>query len=140
MPPVGYRSAAKMVPVPAEEITPLGRTRTEWLLAARAQFVNQASVSFRISPPLAVDARTGMKTRKLGTVFVLLAAMPWLIGCETVRDSPNPQFQKQVQRAQECRQIQAKLVGDHPVTPERAEEIAKTMTPTGCAARLPGYY
>jgi hypothetical protein len=93
-----------------------------------------------LRPPLAVDARTGMKTRKLGTVFVLLAAMPWLIGCETVRDSPNPQFEKQVQRAQECRQIQAKLVGDHPVTPERAEEIAKTMTPTGCAARLPGYY
>ena len=90
-----------------------------------------------LRPPLAVDARTGMKTRKLGTVFVLLAAMP---GCETVRDSPNPQFEKQVQRAQECRQIQAKLVGDHPVTPERAEEIAKTMTPTGCAARLPGYY
>ena len=93
-----------------------------------------------LRPPLAVDARTGMKTRKLGTVFVLLAAMPWLIGCETVRDSPNPQFEKQVQRAQECRQIQAKLVGDRPVTPERAEEIAKTMTPTGCAARLPGYY
>ena len=90
-----------------------------------------------LRPPLAVDARTGMKTRKLGTVFVLLAAMPWLIGCETVRDSPNPQFEKQVQRAQECRQIQAKLVGDHPVTPERAEEIAKTMTPTGCAARTP---
>ena len=52
---------------------------------------NQASVSFSgLRPPLAVDARTGMKTRKLGTVFVLLAAMPWLIGCETVRDSPNP--------------------------------------------------
>jgi len=81
-----------------------------------------------------------MKTRKLGIVFVLLAVMPWPIGCETVRNSPNPQFEKQVQRAQECRQMQAKLVGDQPVTPERAEEIAKTMTPTGCAARLPGYY
>ena len=51
----GY-GAAKMVPVPAEEIAPLGRigyansTRTEWLLAAHAQFVNQASVSFRTSP------------------------------------------------------------------------------------------
>ncbi|MGA7183364.1 MAG: hypothetical protein WBY67_08675, partial [Pseudolabrys sp.] len=104
------------------------------------QFVNQASVSFKTRPPLAVDARTGMKTRKLGSVFVLLAPIPWLIGCETVRDSSNPQFEKQVQRAQGCRQIQAKLVGDRPVTPERAEEIAKTMTPTGCAARLPGYY
>ena len=146
MPPVGYRSAAKMVPVPAEEIAPLGRigyansTRTEWLLAARAQLLTKPVLVLGLRPPLAVDARTGMKTRKLGTVFVLLAAMPWLIGCETVRDSPNPQFAKQVQRAQECRQIQAKLVGDHPVTPERAEEIAKTMTPTGCAARLPGYY
>ena len=114
--------------------------RGHFVLAARAQFVNQASVSFKTRPPLAVDARTGMKTRKLGSVFVLLAPIPWLIGCETVRDSSNPQFEKQVQRAQECRQIQAKLVGDRPVTPERAEEIAKTMTSTGCAARLPGYY
>jgi hypothetical protein len=111
-----------------------------FVLAALAQFVNQASVSFRASPAACVDARTGMKTRKLGTMFVLLAPIPWLIGCETVRDSSNPQFEKQVQRAQECRQIQAKLVGDQPVTPARAEEIAKAMTPTGCAARLPGYY
>jgi len=81
-----------------------------------------------------------MAPPKLGTVFVLLVAMPWLIGCVTVRDSANPQFEKQVQRAEECRQLQAKLVGNQPVTPERAEEIAKTMTPTGCAARLPGYY
>jgi hypothetical protein len=89
-----------------------------------------------------VDAGyTGMKTRKLGTICALLAATPWLIGCETSRgDSPNPQFQKQVQRAQECRQLQAKLVGDQPLTPERAAEITKAMNPTGCAARLPGYY
>ena len=146
MPPVGYRSAAKMVPVPAEEIAPLGGsgTRTQRGQSGSSRRVRNLFTKpvlvLGLRPPLAVDARTGMKTRKLGTVFVLLAAMPWLIGCETVRDSPNPQFEKQVQRAQECRQIQAKLVGDHPVTPERAEEIAKTMTPTGCAARLPGYY
>jgi hypothetical protein len=81
-----------------------------------------------------------MKPQKLGTVFVLLAAMPWLITCEAVRDTPNPQFEKQVQRAQQCRQIQTKLVGEQPITPERAKEIAQTMIPTGCAARLPGYF
>ena len=82
-----------------------------------------------------------MKTRKLGTICALLAATPWLIGCETTsRESPSPQFQKQVQRAQECRALQDKLVGDQPLTPERAAEISKTMSPTGCAARLPGYY
>ena len=80
-----------------------------------------------------------MKTRKLGTLCVMLAATPWMIGCETAQDSPNPQFEKQVQRAQECRQLQAKLVGDQPLTPERAAEITKIMNPTGCAARLPGY-
>ena len=68
------------------------------------------------------------ETRKLGTICALLAATPWLLGCETSRgDRPNPQFQKQVQRAQECRQLQAKLVGDQPLTPERAAEITKTM-------------
>ena len=84
-----------------------------------------------------------MKTRKLGTVVALLAATPWLIGCETTStsgDSPSPQFQKQLARAQECRQLQDKLVGGQPVTSERAAEIVKTMSPTGCAARLPGYY
>jgi hypothetical protein len=133
------------VPVPAEEMRRWGRsgTRTQRGPGSSRRvrdLLTKPVLVLGLRPPLAVDARTGMKTRKLGTVFVLLAAMPWLIGCETVRDSPNPQFEKQVQRAQECRQIQAKLVGDHPVTPERAEEIAKTMTPTGCAARLPGYY
>jgi hypothetical protein len=84
-----------------------------------------------------------MKTRKLGAVCALLAATPWLIGCETTSTSaegPSPQFQKQLARAQECRQLQDKLVGGQPITSERAAEIAKTMSPTGCAARLPGYY
>ena len=83
------------------------------------------------------DGGTGLKARKLGTICALLAATPWLLGCETSRgDTPNPQFLKQVQRAQECRQLQDKLVGDQPLTPERAAEITKTMNPTGCAARL----
>jgi hypothetical protein len=86
-----------------------------------------------------------MKMRKIWAVCALLAATPWLIGCETIStstsaESPSPQFQKQLARAQECRQLQDKLVGGQPVTSERAAEIAKTMSPTGCAARLPGYY
>ena len=85
-----------------------------------------------------MPAGTRMKTRKLGTICALLAATPGLLGCQTSRgDSPNPQFQKQVQRAQECRTLQDKLVGDQPLTPERAAEIAKTMSSTGCAAQLP---
>jgi hypothetical protein len=82
---------------------------------------------------------TGMNARKLGIICALLAATPNLIGCESSRDSPDRQFQKQVKRAQECRQLQDKLVGDQPLTPERAEEIAKTMDRAGCTARLPAH-
>jgi len=89
---------------------------------------------------------TGMNARKLGiicavlaAICALLAATPNLIGCESSRDSPDRQFQKQVKRAQECRQLQDKLVGDQPLTPERAEEIAKTMDRAGCTARLPAH-
>jgi hypothetical protein len=67
----------------------------------------------------------------------LLAAMPNLGGCESSRSQDDYQFQKQVKRAQECRQLQDKLVGDQPLTPERREEIANTMEGTGCTARLP---
>src|SRR5262249_28657102 len=79
---------------------------------------------------------TGMNARELGIVCVLLAAMSNLAGCETSQ-SQDYQFQKQVKRAQECRQLQDKLVGDQPLTPERDEEIAYTMKGTGCTARLP---
>jgi hypothetical protein len=75
-----------------------------------------------------------MNARKLGTICALLAAT---LGCESSRDSPDRQFQKQVKRAQECRQLQDKLVGDQPLTPARAEEITKTMDRSGCTARLP---
>jgi hypothetical protein len=61
---------------------------------------------------------TGMNARKLGTICALLAATPNLIGCESSRDSPDRQFQKQVKRAQECRELQEKLVGDQALTPE----------------------
>ena len=80
---------------------------------------------------------TGMNARELGIICALLAAMANLVGCESSR-SPDAQFQKQVKRAQECRQLQDKLVGDH-LTPARAEEIAKTMDRSGCTARLPAH-
>jgi len=82
---------------------------------------------------------TGMKARKLGAICALLAATPNLIGCESSRDSPDRQFQKQVKRAQECRELQDKLVGNQPLTAERAEEITKTMDRTGCTAQLPAH-
>ena len=79
-----------------------------------------------------------MNARELGIMCALLAAMPNLIGCESSR-SQDYQFEKQVRRAQECRQLQDKLVGDQPLTPARAEEIAKTMDRSGCTARLPAH-
>ena len=78
-----------------------------------------------------------MNARELGIICALLAAMPNLGGCESSRSQDDYQFQKQVKRAQECRQLQDKLVGDQPLTPERREEIANTMEGTGCTARLP---
>jgi hypothetical protein len=77
-----------------------------------------------------------MNARELGIICVLLAALPYLAGCESSQ-SQDYQFQKQVTRAQECRQLQDKLVGDQPLTPERGEEIANTMKGSGCTARLP---
>ena len=67
-----------------------------------------------------------MNARELGIICALLAAMPNLVGCESSR-SQDYQFEKQVKRAKECRQLQDKLVGDQPLTPERGEEIANTM-------------
>ena len=79
-----------------------------------------------------------MNAREVGIICALLAAMANLVGCESSR-SPDAQFQKQVKRAQECRQLQDKLIGDQPLTPERGEEIAKTMNRSGCTARLPAH-
>jgi hypothetical protein len=77
-----------------------------------------------------------MNARMLGIIRALLAAMANLVGCESSR-TQDYQFEKQVKRAQECRQLQDKLVGDQPLTPERSEEITKTMAGAGCTARLP---
>ena len=77
-----------------------------------------------------------MNARELGIICVLLGAMPNLAGCESSL-SQDFQFEKQVKRAQECRQLQDKLVGDQPLTPERREEIVNTMKDFGCTARLP---
>ena len=76
-----------------------------------------------------------MNARMLG-ICALLAAMPNLVGCESAR-SQDYQFEKQVKRAQECRQLQDKLVGDQPLTPERSEEITNIMAGAGCRAWLP---
>jgi hypothetical protein len=77
-----------------------------------------------------------MNARMLGITCALLAAMPNLVACESSR-SQDYQFEKQVKRAQECRQLQDKLVGDQPLTPERSEEITNTMARAGCRAWLP---
>ena len=77
-----------------------------------------------------------MNMRELGIICVLLAAMPDLAGCESSL-SQDYQFEKQVKRAQECRQLQDKLVREQPLTPERREEIANTMNGFECTARLP---
>jgi hypothetical protein len=77
-----------------------------------------------------------MNARELGIICVLLAVMPNLAGCESSL-SQDYQFEKQVKRAKECRQLQDKLVGEQPLTPERSEEIANTMTEFECTARLP---
>ena len=77
-----------------------------------------------------------MSARELGITCALLAAMPNLAGCESAR-SQDYQFEKQVRRAQECRQFQEKLVGDQPLTPRRSEKIANAMEAAGCTARFP---
>ena len=77
-----------------------------------------------------------MNARMLGINCALLAAMPNLIGCEGSR-SQGYQFEKQVKRAQECHELQDKLVGHQAPTPERGEEIANIMAGAGCTARPP---
>ena len=76
-----------------------------------------------------------MNARKLGIICASLAAMPNLVGCESSR-SQDYQFEKQVKRAQECRQLQDKLVGDQPLTPESA--VKRSPTPWREPDVLPG--
>ena len=72
--------------------------------------------------------------RELGIICVLLAAMPNLAGCESSW-SKDPQFEKQVKRAQECCQLQEKLVQ---ASQSGGEEITKSMKAIGCTAQAPG--
>ena len=72
--------------------------------------------------------------RELGIICVLLAAMPNLAGCESSW-SKDPQFEKQVKRAQECRQLQEKLAQ---ASQAGGEEITKSMKAIGCTAPAPG--
>jgi hypothetical protein len=83
-----------------------------------------------------------MNARMLGIICALLAAMPNLIGCESSR-SQDSQFEKQVKRAQECRQLQDKLVGDQPLTespiPWREPNVlpgSRPLMPVPCAFPL----
>jgi len=48
----------------------------------------------------------------------------------------NEQFQRQVKRAHECREMQDKLVGKQALTAERVDEITKIMDQAGCTAHL----
>jgi hypothetical protein len=69
--------------------------------------------------------------RELGIICLLLIA---LAGCESSW-SKDPQFQKQVRRAQECRELQQKLAQ---ASEAGREEIAKSMKAVGCTAPAPG--
>jgi hypothetical protein len=75
--------------------------------------------------------------RRLGSAIALVAATSDLTGCGTSRDSTDKQFQRQVERAKECRQMQSNLIGNQALTPERADEIAKAMNQAGCTAHFP---
>jgi hypothetical protein len=79
-----------------------------------------------------------MNTGRLCRALVLLAAIASLAGCAITHGASDGQFQRQVKRAQECRQLQDRLVGDQPLTPERAEEITEAMSAAGCSTRLSG--
>ena len=68
--------------------------------------------------------------RELGIISVLLVA---LTGCESSW-SKDPQFQKQVKRAQECRELQQKL---GQASDAGREEIIKSMKAVGCTAPAP---
>jgi hypothetical protein len=73
----------------------------------------------------------------LSSALVLVAATSSLIGCATSHDGADKQFQRQVERAGECRQMQSYLIGNQPLTPERADEIAEAMNQAGCTAHFP---
>ena len=77
-----------------------------------------------------------MNMGRLCRALVLLSAIASLAGCAGTHDSADGQFQRQVKRAQECRQMQDRLVGGQPLTPERVDEITEAMSAAGCTTRL----
>ena len=48
----------------------------------------------------------------------------------------SEQFQRQVKRAHECREMQDKLVGKQALTAERVHEITRSLDQAGCTAHL----
>ena len=77
-----------------------------------------------------------MNMGRLCRALIFLAAIASLAGCAGTRDNADGQFQRQVKRAQECRQLQDRLVDGQPLTPERAGEIIEAMSAAGCSTRL----
>ena len=77
-----------------------------------------------------------MNIGRLRRALTLLAAITSLAGCAGTHDRADGQFQRQVKRAQECRELQDRLVGGQPLTPERADEITQAMSAAGCSTRL----
>ena len=65
---------------------------------------------------------TGMDARKLGTICALLAATPNLIGCESSRDSPDSQFQKQVS---ERRNVASCRTSSSAISPSRLSALKR---------------
>ena len=77
-----------------------------------------------------------MNMGRLCRALVLLAAIAGLAGCAGTHDASDGQFQRQVKRAQECRQMQDRFVGGQPLTQERVDEITEAMSAAGCSTRL----
>ena len=79
-----------------------------------------------------------MNIGRLCRALILLATIASLAGCAGTHDRADGQFQRQVKRAHECRELQDRLVGGQPLTPERADEITEAMSAAGCSTRLSG--
>ena len=79
-----------------------------------------------------------MNIGRLCRALILLAAVASLAGCAGAHDRADGQFQRQVKRAHECRELQDRLVGGQPLTPERVDEITEAMSAAGCSTRLSG--
>jgi hypothetical protein len=86
-------------------------------------------------PPFCRRYLQTMNMGRLCRALILLAAIASLAGCASTHNADG-QFHRQVKRAQECRQMQDRLVGGQPLTPERADEITDAMNAAGCSTRL----